>query len=243
MKLSGKRALVTGAGRGIGAAVARALAAEGAQVVLAARTEAEVESLAHDLHGESFVCDVGDPDSIAALAAAVGAVDILVNNAGTSSSSPLKGVKLADWNRLLSVNATGTFLCSQAFLPAMLAAGWGRIINIASVAGLQGAKYITAYCASKHAMVGFTRALANEVARAGVTVNAICPGYVNTPMTQASLDRIQAQTGRTREQALEALTATSPQGRLVEPEEVAYLALCLCDPLARSINGQALVLE
>jgi 3-hydroxybutyrate dehydrogenase len=248
MKLQGKRAVVTGAGRGIGTEIARQLAAEGCHLVVAARTASEIEALAQELgNTHAQPCDVSQPDSIRALAAfaqeRLGGVDILINNAGVSSSAPVKSLALEEWNRVIAINATGAFLCSQAFLPGMTASGWGRIITIASVASLGGGKYMGAYAASKHAVLGFTRCLAQETARSGVTANAICPGFVNTPMTQATIDNIVRTTGRTREQALEALTRSNPQGRLIEPEEIAHVVLFLCDPLACGINGQALVID
>lgn len=250
--LTGKAALITGGGRGIGAAVARALAEAGAVVAVAARTKAEVEGIASELRAGGCAawaigCDVADPESVAgmarAAAEALGRVDILVNAAGIAHAAPLAELALADWNRLFAVNATGTFLCTQAFLPGMLERSWGRIVNVASVAGLAGARYIAAYAASKHAVVGFTRSVAAEVAPRGVTANAVCPGYVNTSMTEASLVRIVSRTGRSRDQALQALLDTSPQRRLIEPEEVAHVVLALCDERARGVNGQAIVLD
>jgi NAD(P)-dependent dehydrogenase (short-subunit alcohol dehydrogenase family) len=241
MTLQGKRALVTGASRGIGEAVARELAAAGADVVLVARTVAEM--LAEELGGVALACDVSDPSQIQSLARQAGAIDILVNNAGSASSAPLRKLELQEWQRLIDVNATSTFLCTQTFLPGMLQRGWGRVVNVASVAGLVGSSYLTAYTASKHAVLGFTRSLAAEVAAQGVTVNAVCPGFVDTPMTQETIERIVTQTGRSRAEALESLTRTTPQKRLIEAEEVAYAVLCLCDPRARGINGQALVVD
>lgn len=188
-----------------------------------------------------------DPASVAdlALTAAerLGPVDILINNAGTSSSAPLHHLTLEEWNRLFAVNATGTFLCTQAFVPGMIERGWGRVINVASVTGLAGARYIAAYAASKHAVLGFTRSVAAELATTGVTINALCPGYVDTPMTDASIARIVAKTGRPAEEARAAILATSPQHRLIEPEEVAQMALSLCHDQARGINGQAIVID
>ncbi len=252
MSLEGKGAVVTGAGRGIGEAVARELAAAGARLVLAARTAGEIEAVAEGLTTAGFdawpaVADVTEEESVERLRAAagerLGAVDILVNNAGMAGSAPLPKIALADWNALLAVNATGTFLCTRAFLPAMAERGWGRVVNVASVAGKAGAPYIAAYTAAKHAVVGFTRAVAAEYAARGVTVNAVCPGYVDTEMTEQSLARIVEKTGRSREEALAALAARSPQGRIYRPEEVAYLVAALCDPRAEGINGQALVLD
>ncbi|GIW73412.1 MAG: 3-hydroxyacyl-CoA dehydrogenase [Planctomycetota bacterium] len=250
--LAGRGAVVTGAGRGIGAAIAERLAAAGAAVVLAARSRGELEAVAERIRaagGTAHVapCDVADEASVEGLRrlalARLGAVDILVNNAGVAGSAPLRALELAEWNRMLAVNATGTFLCTRAFLPAMAERGWGRVIAIASVAARTGAPYIAAYAASKHAVLGLVRCAALEVARQGVTVNAVCPGYVDTPMTEQSIQRIVARTGRSREEALAAILATTPQRRLIRPEEVAGLVLWLCSPEAAGVNGQALVLD
>lgn len=250
--MKGRGAVVTGGGRGIGAAVARALAKAGAAVVVAARTRGEIEAVAAELRRDGHVawalpCDVADPAAIRALARSAGehlrTVDILVNNAGIGSSATVTATTLEEWNRIMAVNATGTFLCTQAFLPGMLERRWGRIVNVASVAGLMGAPYISAYVASKHAVVGLTRAVAAEVAAAGVTVNAVCPGYVDTPMTQDSVARIMTKTGRSKEEVLEALRRMNPQHRLIEPDEVAHAVLALCDEKAKGINGQTVVLH
>lgn len=245
----GTVAVVTGAGQGIGAAVARALRESGATMVLAGRTAATLEAVAEELGGDTLpvVTDVTDPAAVARLAdtvrARLGDVGVLVNNAGASLAAPLHKLSLNDWNRMLAVNATGTFLVTQAFHSGMVHRGWGRIVNIASVAGLSGGKYISAYAAAKHAVIGFTRSIAAEVADKGVTVNAVCPGFVATPMTDASVANIMAKTGRSREAALEAILATTPQHRLIEPEEVAHAVMALVDQAAKGINGQALVLD
>lgn len=250
--LSGRAAVVTGGGRGIGAAVARALAEAGAAVVVAARSAEQVEGvrdalLAAGHRAAAASCDVTDPDSVARLrdaaTASFGRIDILVNNAGIANTAKLEKLELAEWNRILAVNATGAYLVTRAFLPAMLDAGWGRVVNVASIAGLAGAPYIAAYSASKHALVGFTRSIAAEVATRGVTVNALCPGFVDTPMTDESVARIVTKTGRSAEEARRAIEATSPQGRLIAPEEVAFLAVALCDERAKSVNGQALAID
>ena len=252
MTLQGKKAVVTGAGRGIGAAVARALAAEGAAVVVSARSVTEIEAVAAELRdagaeARAVPCDVTAPVSVAALAETargfLGGIDILVNNAGIASSAPLKAITLEEWNRLFAVNATGTFLCTQAFAPGMVACGWGRVVNVASIAGRTGAPYIAAYAASKHAVLGFTRSIAAELATTGVTVNAVCPGYVDTDMTRDTVERIVAKTGLPEEKAIAAITKTSPQGRLLEAAEVAYLVVVLCDPRAKGVTGQAITLD
>jgi len=252
MSLQGRSAVVTGGGRGIGAAVARALAEAGARVVVAARSTSEIEAVATALRSGgadawALRVDVAEPDSIAALFEAardhLGQIDILVNNAGIASAAPAVKLALAEWSRLITVNATGTFLCTQAVLSGMLEREWGRVVNVASVAGLRGASYISGYAASKHAVLGFTRSVAAEVARAGVTVNAVCPGYVDTPMTEASIANIVAKTGTSEEQALEAILSTTPQRRLITSEEVAAAVTFLCDDGARGINGQTIVLD
>ncbi len=252
MRLEGKGAVITGGGRGIGAAVARALAAEGAAVVVSARTGSEIEAVADELRGGGHAawavpCDVTDPAQVFALAERagehLGQVDILVNNAGTVTSAPLKSLTLEEWNRTLAVNATGVFLCTKAFLPGMVERGWGRVVNVASIAGKIGGAYISAYAASKHAVLGFTRSVAAEVATTGVTVNAVCPGYVDTPMTDRSVARIVEKTGADPEEVRQTMRETSPQNRLMEPEEVALAVVNLCDPAARGMNGQALVVD
>ena len=252
MTLGGKGAVVTGGGRGIGAAVARALASAGASVVVAARTRREIEAVAGELRDRGRLawavpCDVTKPVSVRALARAaerrLGRVDILVNNAGTAPSAPIHRTTLAEWNRAMAVNATGSFLCTQAFLPGMLSRGWGRVLMIASTAGRTGGPYLAAYAASKHAVLGLMRSAAAEVAAKGITVNAVCPGWVDTPLTERSLARIVAKTGMSRRSALEAIRNQSPQRRLMEPEEVAFLVLALCDPRAKGVNGQATVLD
>lgn len=244
--------MVTGGGRGIGAATARALAEAGARVVVAARSAGEIERVATELTAAghevaAIACDVADPDSVERLLEAalerLGAVEILVNCAGVASSAPLRRQTLEQWRHLFAVNAEGTFLACRAFLPGMVEGGWGRIVNIASLAGRTGAPYVSAYSASKHAVVGFTRSLAAEVAARGVTVNAVCPGYVATPMTERSIENISAKTGLSSEDARRRLVEANPQGRLIEPEEVAFVVAALCDERASGVNGQAIGID
>ncbi len=251
-RLEGRTAVVTGGGSGIGEAIAVALAEAGAGVVVSARSVEKIEGVAGRLRAlgaRAFAvpCDVTDPDGVAALAREaaerLGPIDILVNNAGIAAGAPLHRIRLDEWNRILAVNATGTFLCTQAFAPAMLERGWGRIVNVASVAGLAGARYIAAYAASKHAVVGFTRSIAAELAGSGVTINAVCPGYVDTPMTDRTIEAVGARTGLQGEEALEAVLATTGQKRLIRPDEVAHAVLSLCDDAARAINGQTIVVD
>ena len=247
--LEGRGAVVTGGGRGIGAAVARALAAEGAAVVVAARTLAEIERVAAELRADghkatAVPCDVTDELSVRALGeaarAALGHVDIVVNNAGEATSAPVAKLAPADWRRALDVIATGTFLCTREFLPGMLARRWGRVVQVASVAGLEGARYVAHYSAAKHAVVGFTRSLALEVAGTGVTANAVCPGYADTPMTESTLASVGRHLGGGREEALAAVLASAHQSRLLSPEEIAAEVLRLCADAASNVNGEAI---
>ncbi|MGQ0723171.1 MAG: SDR family NAD(P)-dependent oxidoreductase [Candidatus Eiseniibacteriota bacterium] len=249
MTLEGRNAVVTGGGSGIGAACASALAAEGARVLVCARTRESVERVAAAIGGKATAtpCDVTDPESVRAMARVaaerLGRVDILINNAGAGHSAPLVKETLDDWNRMLAVNATSAFLCTREFLPRMIEAGWGRVVNVASVAGLSGARYIASYAAAKHAVIGLTRCAAAEAAASGVTVNAVCPGYVDTPMTEASLARIMQRSGLSREQAGAAILEKMPQGRLVTAEEVACQVVSLCREGSRGINGQCVVID
>jgi NAD(P)-dependent dehydrogenase (short-subunit alcohol dehydrogenase family) len=240
--LAGKHAVVTGASRGIGLAVARALLAQGARVTLMARDAAALEAASAELGGGVAwqTVDVTDPASVAEAFARAGAADILVNNAGQAASSPFMRTDAAMWQRMLDVNLTGAYHCIQSALPAMLDAGWGRIVNVASTAGLTGYRYVAAYCAAKHGLVGLTRALALELAAKGITVNAVCPGYTETDIVQEAVANIVRKTGRSAEQARAELAAGNPQGRLVQPDEVAHAVAMLCMPAAAAMNGQAI---
>lgn len=252
MSLAGRGALITGGGRGIGAATARRLADRGVRLVLAARSTPEIEAVAAELRdrgGEAWAatCDVSDPWNVEALcreaANRIGAVDILVNNAGVASSAPVVKLALGEWERLWRINATGALLAMQGVLPGMVERGWGRVVNVASIAALRGGRYMGGYAASKHALLGLTRSAAAEVAGAGVTVNAVCPGYVDTPMTDATIENIVKRTDMGEADALDAILATTPQRRLIAPEEVAASIAFLCEDEARSINGQTVVLD
>jgi len=248
LRLAGKHAVVTGGGRGIGAAVAEALTAEGAAVVVASRSAGEIEAVAARLGARggralAIPCDVTDEGAVARLAGEValrfGGVDLLVNNAGDAVAAPLVEIPLAEWNRVLAANATGAFLCTREFAPGMLERGFGRIVNVASVAGLHGARYVAHYTAAKHALVGLTRAAAAEFSGRGVTVNSVCPGYVDTPMTARNVEKVARRTGRSAAESLAAILASAGQRRLVAPAEVAAAVVGLC---AGEQNGQAVVL-
>jgi 3-hydroxybutyrate dehydrogenase len=224
-------------------------------VLVAARTASEVAGVAEEIragHGPEAaahaVCDVADPSSVAAAFAEAGRFfgggpDVLVNNAGIAESAKLAETTDEFWQRHLAVNLSGSFYCMRAALPSMVARGWGRVVNVASIAGKTGAPYIAAYSASKHGVLGLTRSAALEVAAKGVTVNAVCPGYVETDMTARAVENITAKTGRSAGEALEALKAMSPQRRLVTPEEVAALCLLLASEDGRGINGQAINID
>ena len=242
--LAGKLALVTGGGRGIGAACARSLAGAGAKVIVCGRTQADLEGIAKEIDGVAIVCDIADRAATDRMLRELpGRVDVLVNNAGVAESASLEKTSDDLWDRIIELDATAPFRVTRALVPAMVKAGWGRVVNIASNAGVSGYGYSAAYCAAKHAMVGFTRALAIDLARSGVTINALCPGWVHTKMSQEAVARIAAKTGRTADEARATLEAMSPQRRMIEPDEVAYAATMLCADHARGIHGQTIVID
>jgi len=250
LKPAPRRVLVTGATRGIGAAIARALAGAGWHVTLAGRARAALEEVRVTLpiaEGVAHDCvelDVADAASVARAFAEVhargGALQALVNNAGAVETGPLARLAHATWDRMLAVNLTGAFLCTQAALPPMLAARAGRIVNIASTAGQKGYAYCTAYAAAKHGVLGMTRSLALEVAAQGLSVNAVCPGYTDTAIVRDGVARIVAATGRSEADAMATFSQSSPLRRLVEPDEVAATVLWLCADAPAALTGQAL---
>ena len=245
--LCGESALITGAGRGIGRAIALAFAREGAAVAVAARTRSEIEGVAAEcraLGADALAhpLDVTDPvaceQAVACCRERWGKVSLLVSNAGIASSRKFTEIDDDEWDGILQVNLTGAFYLIRAALPGMLEEGTGRVIAISSIAGRVGAPYIAPYTAAKHGLIGLVRSLAAEFPRSGVTFNCVCPAYVDTPMTQLAVENIVARTGRSREEALDALL--TPQGRLIEPDEVAAVCLLLAGPRGRSITGQAI---
>ncbi|MBK5565155.1 SDR family NAD(P)-dependent oxidoreductase [Ensifer sp. SSB1] len=245
-----RHALITGAGSGIGKAIALALAADGHLVSLAGRRAAPLEAVQSEIFasgGEALVrngFDVTDPEAvergISAAIAEAGDIAVLVNCAGEAPSAPFEKTDFALWQRVLSINLTGVYLVTQAALASLRRAGNGRIVNVASTAGLTGYAYVSAYCASKHGVVGLTRALALELARSDVTVNAVCPGFTDTPLIDGALDTISEKTGRSREEARASLARSNPQGRLVTPDEVAHTVSWLVSEKATAITGQAI---
>ncbi len=252
LSLAGKRAVVTGAGRGIGRSIALALAEAGANVVVSARSASEIEALAAEIEGmgrrsRALPCDVTDVEQVRVMAErateALGGIDILVNNAGNAGSHKFVNHPDELWHRMLAVNLTSIYYVTKALVPGMIEQRRGRIINIASIASRVGGSYIAAYTAAKHGALGLTRALAVELLSYNITVNAICPGYVNTPMTDSSVANIAALTGMGEAKARERLEKTSPQHRLMEPEEIAAIAVFLAQDINRGITGQAINID
>jgi NAD(P)-dependent dehydrogenase (short-subunit alcohol dehydrogenase family) len=239
MTLNGKTAWVTGGGSGIGLACAKRLAQLGARVIVSGRDETSLKATGFT----PVVMDVTDEASVNAAFAAHGPVDILVNNAGAAASAPTLKTSLEVWQGMLAVNLTGAFLCAKAALPAMVERGWGRYIVIASTASLKGYAYTAAYCAAKHGVLGLTKSLAIELAKSGVTANAVCPGFTQTALVNNAVQTIMRKTGMTEEAAVNSLTKRNPMGRLVLPDEVAEAVAYLASPLAAATNGEALVVD
>jgi NAD(P)-dependent dehydrogenase (short-subunit alcohol dehydrogenase family) len=244
--MKGMHAIVTGGGRGIGLAIAQALSGLGALVTLIGRELAALERAQQQMYDESFVAtaDVADPAQVAAAFAKArerfGPVRILVNNAGQAETAPFGKISIEMWRRLIDVNLTGTFLCTQAALPDMLAANAGRVVNIASMASLHGLRYGAAYAASKHAVLGLTRSVALEVADRGITVNAVCPGYVETDMMQRGIANVVGRTGKSAQEARAFFASQNPQKRVIQPSEVAAAVIWLCSEGAAGVNGAAI---
>ena len=252
-RLAGRSAVITGAGRGIGSAIARAYAAEGANVVLAARTSSEIASIAAQINGSdggtavAVVCDVTDGEQVETLVAeareALGTIDVLVNNAGTTKIGRFLDASVDDFARVMDVNFLGVVRMTRAVAPLMVEVGRGKIINVASTAGKYGSVLQSPYNASKHAVVGLTRCLALELARAGVTANAICPGFVDTPLIENAIGPFAAAAGVEESAVLPMLLERVPLGRLLDPEEVAHLAVYLGSPESDAMTGQALTIS
>lgn len=241
--LEGRHALVTGGATGIGLAITKSLRSAGARVTIASRNIERVKAVAAELDGVTGVqLDVTDADDISAVFEQAGPVDILVNNAGIALAAPFEKTSLQQWSKIMAVNLTGVFLCTQAVLASMRERNEGRIINIASTAGLKGAPYISAYAASKHGLIGMTQSLALEFATTGITANCVCPGFTDTQMVDDAVTNITSKTGRSGEEALAKLVQYNPQKRLITPEEVADTVLWLCQNSSRSITGQSIVI-
>jgi NAD(P)-dependent dehydrogenase (short-subunit alcohol dehydrogenase family) len=246
---TGRHVVVTGASRGIGSTIAANLATQGARVSLLGRNAENLTAVSKAVGGTSvaapLVTDVTDAESVAAAFARArehfGPVHILINNAGQAASAKFTETDEALWNRIMAVNLTGTYLCTRQAVSDMLQVGFGRIVNVASIAGLRGGAYISAYVASKHAVIGLTRSLALEFANKNITVNAVCPGYTDTDIVRQAIANIVRKTGRSEAEALASLVATNPQRRLITPEEVAHTVSWLCSPGAESITGQSIV--
>ena len=248
--LAGRHAIVTGGGRGIGMAIAHELARLGASVTVMGRDERRltetVAAMAARSGGthDAVPCDVSDAASVARAfddaRTRLGDALVLVNNAGQAASRPIGETTLEEWNRMLAVNLTSQFLCMQRVLPAMLATGYGRIVNVSSTAGLTGYKRLAAYCASKHGVVGLTRAVALETVKQGITVNAICPGYTETDMARDGIENLVKGLGKTPDEARRMLESRIPRGTFIQPDEVASLVGWLCAPAASAVTGQAI---
>jgi NAD(P)-dependent dehydrogenase (short-subunit alcohol dehydrogenase family) len=250
--LSGKTVLVTGGGRGIGRAIALAFAAQGSQVAITGRTQKALAAVEAEIQlcgsrAVSRTCDVTQKRDVEQLKqdiqSRLGTVQVLVNNVGIAPAAAFLEMEDSLWEEVLRVNLTGTYNCCKVFLPDMAASGWGRIINIASTVSKVAYSHIAAYTASKHGVLGLTRALAVEMAKSGVTVNAVCPGYVDSELTRDNARRMSEKTGKTVDEILAYFKSTSPQRRLIEPEEVAYVTLMLASESAKGVTGQSIHID
>lgn len=242
--LAGHRVLITGGGSGVGADMALAFAAAGAEVVVAGRRREGLDAVvAGEPRMRAIEADVSVENDVVQLFAAAGPVDIVIANAGAAESAPITRTSIDVWQQMMAVNLTGVFLTLREGVRQLEGRGWGRLITVASTAGLRGYAYVSAYTAAKHGAVGLTRAVAQEVAGSGITANALCPGYVDTELTERTIANIMATTGRSHDEALRALTRANPQGRLVQPAEVTAAALWLCGPGSAAVNGQAIAID
>lgn len=246
-ELDGRHALITGGGSGIGAAAAAALGGAGAKLSLLGRRIEPLQTVAAELGGAAIPCDVTDPARIAAAfdeaRAANGPIDLLVVNAGIAESAPFHKMSRESWNRIIATNLTAAFDCAQAAIGDLLKSNSGRLVFVASVASLRGVPYAAHYAASKHGLLGLMRSLAAEYAKTNLTVNAVCPGYVDTPMTDQSVARVSTITGRTEGDSRSIITSMNASGRLVDPQAIGNLILTLCLPLSRDINGAAMTID
>ncbi|HVM23004.1 MAG TPA: SDR family oxidoreductase [Sphingomicrobium sp.] len=246
-RLEGRHALITGGGTGIGAAAARQLHAEGANLSLLGRRMEPLEAVRHELGGQAIQCDVTDPERIRTAyeeaRSTNGPIDLLIVNAGIAESAPFHKMTREGWDRIIATNLTAAFDCAQAAIGDLLKSDNGRIVFVASVASLRGVPYAAHYAASKHGLLGLMRSLAAEYAKTNLTVNAVCPGYVDTPMTDQSVARVSQITGRSEDEARGAITNMNASGRLVDPEAIGNVIAMLCLPLSRDINGAAITLD
>jgi len=241
MQPAGRHALVTGGGQGIGRAIARALTDAGADVTIIGRNANSLEDAVCDgVAKRFFVVDLTNSASLASAFGSIETVDILINNAGAAESAPFRRLDREHWDRMIAVNLTSVYEATRAVVGGMASRGWGRIVNIASTAGLVGYPYVAAYVAAKHGVIGLTRALALEMARTGVTVNAVCPGYTQTGLLTDAVKKIVDVTGRSAEDVRAGFARSNPQGRLVTVEEVAHAVLFLCGPASDAMNGQSI---
>jgi NAD(P)-dependent dehydrogenase (short-subunit alcohol dehydrogenase family) len=252
MKLAGKTALITGGGHGLGRAIAEALAEEGAVVTVCGRNQKPLDETVQALRklgreAHAMVCDVGSEvsvsEAVAAAEHAMGRIDLLVNNAGIGITATVARTTLEDWNQVMAINATGTFLCTRACIPGMVERKFGRVVNVSSVAGVSSGPYMGAYSASKHAVIGFTKAAAAELGDKGVNVNALCPAYIDTDMMRSGVTRAMRSKGISEADAIKAVLTSVNQKRLLSTAEVASWVLQLCGPASSALNGQVIVLD